>query len=364
MGVAMSGSGDSGGGSAAATVAAAALADSAVNPGHGTVANSAMAMGVIPTDYTEKKHPYYLTPDNINAISGAAAGLVAGVVVCPLDVAKTKLQAQGGFTSLARQRPNSGPLKVAYEGMWGTLSQIYREEKFRGLYRGLSPIIIGYVPTWMIYFALYDKTKRFLYNSDGFNFLHMHPASIHILSAVTAGACSTTFTNPIWVVKTRLMSQNSQSSWKTYSGTWDALSSMIKQEGLGALYSGLGPALLGLTHVAIQFPLYEQFKKLLAPHTNDRSPQRLTFGIILASATSKAIASVATYPHEVLRTRNQIAVNNQKYRGLFRTMKTIYVEEGIAGFYAGLGTTLFRAIPSSVVTICTYEAISRYLSSL
>lgn len=41
----------------------------------------------------------------------------------------------------------------------GTLSRIWNEEGIRGLYRGLGPTIFGYLPTWAIYFTVYDYCK-------------------------------------------------------------------------------------------------------------------------------------------------------------------------------------------------------------
>jgi solute carrier family 25 folate transporter 32 len=46
-----------------------------------------------------------------------------------------------------------------YKGTVGTLSRIWYEEGIRGLYRGLSPTILGYLPTWAIYFTAYDYCK-------------------------------------------------------------------------------------------------------------------------------------------------------------------------------------------------------------
>lgn len=86
------------------------------------------------------------------------------------------------------------------------------------------------------------------------------------IASITAGASSTFVTNPIWVVKTRLMSQVSARAspehrppWH-YKNTFDAFRKMYTTEGIRSFYSGLSPALLGLTHVAIQFPLYEFLK--------------------------------------------------------------------------------------------------------
>lgn len=103
----------------------------------------------------------------------------------------------------------------------------------RGLYRGLGPTILGYLPTWAIYFAVYDgiKTKfgeaplgavaapsnnssapgrkSNIYpaaQAKGYQPLaREHPWGLHIMSAMVAGSTSTVCTNPLWVIKTRFM---------------------------------------------------------------------------------------------------------------------------------------------------------------
>jgi solute carrier family 25 folate transporter 32 len=50
-----------------------------------------------------------------------------------------------------------------------------------------------------------------------------------------------------------------------------------------------------------------------------------------------------------------------KYSGIVSTARVILAEEGWRAFYAGLGTNMIRAVPSSVVTLATYELASHYL---
>ena len=97
-------------------------------------------------------------------ISGAVAGAFSGVVSCPLDVIKTKLQAQGGFK--ARQDVEL-LATAAYRGVHGTAATIWREDGLRGLYRGLSPMLLGYIPTWAIYLTVYNKTQAFFRTKTG-----------------------------------------------------------------------------------------------------------------------------------------------------------------------------------------------------
>lgn len=106
----------------------------------------------------------------------------------------------------------------------GTIKTIAKYDGLRGFYRGLGPTILGYLPTWAIYFAVYDgiksafgeppmgvssKSKDWIYPAaqvKGYQpAMREHPWSLHILSAMAAGACSTICTNPLWVIKTRFM---------------------------------------------------------------------------------------------------------------------------------------------------------------
>lgn len=47
-----------------------------------------------------------------------------------------------------------------------------------------------------------------------------------------------------------------------YKHTLDAALTIWRTEGVAAFYRGLLPSLLGILHVAVQFPLYEQLKLL------------------------------------------------------------------------------------------------------
>lgn len=97
---------------------------------------------------------------HFNALAGAVGGFTSGIVTCPLDVIKTKLQAQGGFT--AGQQGGHLVRTKAYEGLVGTASVIWKEEGIRGMYRGLGPIIMGYLPTWAVWFSVYNQSKQYL----------------------------------------------------------------------------------------------------------------------------------------------------------------------------------------------------------
>ena len=97
-------------------------------------------------------------------VSGGIAGAVSGLVSCPLDVIKTKLQAQGGFQA-AKDGIKLGT--TAYRGVHGTAEMIWKEEGLKGMYRGLGPMLLGYVPTWAVYLTVYNKAQKYFRTRTG-----------------------------------------------------------------------------------------------------------------------------------------------------------------------------------------------------
>ncbi|KAG1765957.1 mitochondrial carrier domain-containing protein [Suillus occidentalis] len=260
--------------------------------------------------------------------AGAGGGLVASIATCPLDVIKTKLQAQ---------RTVQG--QQGYQGVLDIVKTTLKHDGVR-----------WHVPCPV---------------------MRDHPWTLHILSAMIAGAASTTCTNPLWVIKTRFMTQSRREV--RYRHTYDAALAIYRTEGIRAFYRGLLPSLLGITHVAVQFPLYEKLK-MWAQGDSDAPLRSDT--ILLCSGIAKMSASIATYPHEVVRTRLQTLrlpiaedassdgmVKTHARRGIIYITRKIIQKEGWTGLYKGLSVNLFRTVPNSAVTLLTYELLMRHLTA-
>ncbi|KAG7030206.1 Nicotinamide adenine dinucleotide transporter 1, chloroplastic, partial [Cucurbita argyrosperma subsp. argyrosperma] len=269
-----------------------------------------------------------------NAGAGAAAGVLAATFVCPLDVIKTRFQVHG--------LPNIGKGSL----ILGSLKQIAHAEGLRGMYRGLSPTVLALLPNWAV------------------NERHQLSIGANMLAASGAGAATAIATNPLWVVKTRL--QGMKSGVLPYRNTVSALKRIAYEEGIRGLYSGLVPALAGVSHVAIQFPTYEKIKSYLASRDNTTTDKLSARDVAVASSVSKIFASTLTYPHEVVRSRlqEQGFHSEKRYSGVTDCVKKVFQQDGLPGFYRGCAANLLRTTPAAAITFTSFEMIHRSLLNL
>lgn len=128
------------------------------------------------------------------------------------------------------------------------------------------------------------------------------------------------------------------------------------------------------------FTLFVTCLTALTIRSEGNSPEPLTSSQILGcSGVAKMCASMATYPHEVVRTRLQTqrrllaAVDTKTQQpgpdvgnahqarqaessrrgGAIYTAKRIVLKEGWRGLYKGLSVNLIRTVPNSAVTMLT-----------
>ncbi|XP_037958693.1 mitochondrial carrier protein Rim2 isoform X2 [Teleopsis dalmanni] len=328
----------------------------------------------------------------IHLVAGGTAGTVSAIVTCPLEVVKTRLQSSTAFltpprgsdppgssngssdmlrpeqrrklsTTILRNRSQPQIMAISHCGISSTstksmsiiqcLRHIVQNEGPRALFKGLGPNLVGVAPSRAIYFCTYSQTKNMLNSLD---LIRSDSPQVHIISAASAGFVSSSITNPIWFVKTRLqLDYNS----KVQMTVRQCIERVYAQGGIRAFYKGITASYFGICETMVHFVIYEYIKSKLIEarkqRKNDAKSSRDFVEFMMAGAVSKTVASCIAYPHEVARTR--LREEGNKYNRFWQTLHTVWKEEGRAGLYRGLATQLVRQIPNTAIMMATYEAV-------
>jgi len=177
------------------------------------------------------------------------------------------------------------------------------------------------------------------------------------------------FTNPIWVVKTRLCLQYGSTNAPAavtgagplavvqYRGMVDALVKVWQMEGIRGLYRGFVPGMFGVSHGAIQFMTYEEMKTWYNKYRKQPIDTKLgTSEYLMFAAVSKLIAAGTTYPYQVVRARLQD--QHRVYSGVMDVIRQTWRYEGLAGFYKGLPPYLLHVTPNICFVFLVYETFT------
>ena len=151
-------------------------------------------------------------------------------------------------------------------GIRDAVSTTIRNEGIRGFYPGIGAVLVGGVPGIVIYISTYEKSRDFL--AATFPVLSRYPSLSYLCSGMIAEiACCTVFV-PVDVIKERLQIQSIISTSTTlssdqmkmkYRGSYDALRTIVRSEGLRGIYKGYGATLLSYgPFSALYFLLYEE----------------------------------------------------------------------------------------------------------
>ncbi len=253
--------------------------------------------------------------------------MTAATLTAPLDVLKTRLQSDFYQAQIKASRAAivtpMNPVRTAvfhFNETVSILGAVYRQEGPRALFKGLGPNLVGVIPARSINFYTYGNGKRLI--ADYLNHGEDDSAWVHLSAAAMAGVTTSTVTNPIWLVKTRLQLDKNMAkesgglAKRRYKNSLDCIRQVLRDEGIRGLYKGMSASYLGVAESTMHWMLYEQFKQSLArreehialsgrpknwwDHTVDWT------GKIGAAGFSKLIAAVLTYPHEVSLTAHHI----------------------------------------------------------
>eukprot|EP00388_Colpodella_angusta_P019491 GDKJ01048792.1.p1 GENE.GDKJ01048792.1~~GDKJ01048792.1.p1 ORF type:complete len:435 (+),score=68.78 GDKJ01048792.1:23-1327(+) len=257
----------------------------------------------------------------VHSAAGTLGAVVAMIVAYPLDNLRTRLQ-------VLRRESNLG--------VFSALDDLLKKEGWKGLYAGLKSALVGVGVSWAVYYYFYAFFRAYCQKKMGKNVTKS--TVMNLIIAFAAGSLSAVATNPIWVVNTRQKLR--QSRHDEDESFFRALANLAKEEGLPGLTSGLSASLVLVANPAIQFAVYEQMRSFLStrrarafktrytsngPITDDFASKPALAGIMAGAvavtplpefasqlstaevfvlgALSKLVATVATYPYQVIKSR-------------------------------------------------------------
>ncbi|KAJ5238748.1 hypothetical protein N7468_003367 [Penicillium chermesinum] len=242
------------------------------------------------TDEEEPRPPYAHA-----MLAGGTGGCAGDMLMHSLDTVKTRQQGDPHFPP-------------RYTSMTSSYTTIYRQEGFlRGLYGGVIPAFLGSFPGTVIFFGVYEFTKRQMLDRG------VNPNIAYLSGGFFADLGASIVYVPSEVLKTRLQLQGRYNnphfqSGYNYRGTSDAFRTIIRQEGVSALFHGYNATIFrDLPFSALQFAFYEQERDMAKQWVGQRD---IGLGLeILTAATAGGMAGVITCPLDVVKTRIQTQQN-------------------------------------------------------
>lgn len=145
-----------------------------------------------------------------------------------------------------------------------------------------------------------------------------------------------------------------------YSSTLDAISKIVKSEGLAGLYAGMPGSLIGVASTNFAyFYWYTVVRGLYNSYRTTATPPGTAIELSLG-AVAGAIAQLFTIPVAVVTTRQQ-TVSKHERKGLLATGKEVIdSEDGWTGLWRGLKASLVLVVNPAI----TYGAYQRLRETL
>ncbi|XP_063006890.1 probable mitochondrial glutathione transporter SLC25A40 isoform X1 [Melospiza melodia melodia] len=312
------------------------------------------------------------------AIASCCGAIITSLFVTPLDVIKTRLQAQRNPFHDGKCLVNSsGHMDHVYvcknedSKAWykkpghfkGTLDafvKIIRIEGIKSLWSGLPPTLIMAIPTTAIYFTCYDQLCEALKSRPGKH----DDAHIPVIAGSLSRFGSATVVSPLELIKTQMQCRRS-----SYKQLYLRVSTKVTVDGWLSLWQGWASTILrDVPFSAMYWYNYERFKKMMCKEVGAHEP---TFFVSFTSgAASGSIAAVVTQPFDVVKTHRQtqlweneaLKIPQRDSKSTWAVMRKIAARNGITGLFAGKFFLISKKIQTREFLIVDFKVRKFYIS--
>lgn len=273
-----------------------------------------------------------------SAASGAVSGAFISACVQPLDVLRTRLQANAALGV------NRGPIE--------TLQQLLKEGGIRGMWRGTGPTVVRLSLGVAVHMALLENMKAALLSKQVTTLTSVQAALVGGLSR----AVSAFLLCPVTVVKTR-MEYGGPAAGTAYRNTAHALLTIARQEGPRALFKGLVPTIAANAPFSgIYYMCYSKLKVQLAAEGRPPILVNLASGVL-----SAATATLITQPCDVVRTHMQLNLQGQVATGgattTWAALTHVLKQQGARGLLIGAGPRMVKRTAQTALVWALYEEL-------
>ncbi|XP_032872640.1 mitochondrial 2-oxoglutarate/malate carrier protein [Amblyraja radiata] len=193
------------------------------------------------------------------------------------------------------------------------------------------------------------------------------PKAIKFLFGGLAGMGATFFVQPLDLVKNRMQLSGQGGRAKEYKTSFHAVTTILKAEGIGGIYTGLSAGLLRqatytTTRLGIYTILFEKLTK--ADGTPPNFFMKAGIGM-----TAGAIGAFVGTPAEVSLIRmtadgRMPADQRRGYTNVFNALLRMTREEGLVTLWRGCVPTMARAVVVNAAQLSSYSQSKQFLLSL
>lgn len=150
---------------------------------------------------------------------------------------------------------------------------------------------------------------------------------------------------------------------RNYYHVIDGMSTVIRYEGLRALFSGTTMATSRAVLMTIgQLSMYDQFKLLLLTKTPEGTLKDDTITHLIASLMAGTTATTLTQPLDVVKTRLMNETSGH-YKGAADVARSILRDYGPIGFFRGFLPAFIRLAPQTMLTFVFLEELRKHFGT-